>query len=259
LLTNIKSKKMKFKFIIILFIIIFAGCKNKPKNLLPRENFINMLAEVHLYDAIMSKESFFDKNILITDSASFYNQLFVKYNITRQDFTDNINFYSANLDDFDDIYIDVLAILNKKLSDLDSLENIEGSEQAEIVDSTNLWNLKDSWILPADGDNEPIKFTVEVTKSGTYTLSAEIKMFEDDKTVEQRMSIFAYYEDGSFDSNSNGTIAKDGTFNKHEVSITTNASKQLKYLTGWVLDHSEGTEKKHSEVKNIRLEYVILD
>jgi len=240
------------KYFIIITIFILVSCEIKPKNIMPKEKFIDLLVDVHIYDAIMNKEGYLDKSITINDTASYYNYLFKKYEITRKQYREIMQYYASDIEEFSLIYEEVINRFNLKLIEIDSLEV---DEVAEIKDSTNLWNLKDEWNLPIDGEKETIKYNIITNKSGIYTLSAEIKLFEDDGSVNQRMSIFAYYTDGSFDTNSNGALNKDGEFNIHEVSIKTNPNKTVEYITGWLLDHSEGTTKKHSIIKNIRLDY----
>ena len=61
------------------------------------------------------------------------------------------------------------------------------------------------------------------------------------------------YNYGTFDFNTNTTLRKDGEERTYSVSVQTNSEKKLEYISGWVLDHSQGTESKHSEVKNIEL------
>jgi hypothetical protein len=243
------------KYLILLIVsLLIISCTNKPKNLIPREEFVNLLAEIHIYDAIMNKEGYLDKNITINDSASYYNFLFKKHQITRIDLKENIDFYSTDIEDFNLIYDEVVARLEKIKTDVDSSGIIE---DVITKDSTNLWDQKQIWNLPADGNEEAIKYAIKISKHGTYTLSADLKFYPDDGTVCPRLSIFIYYTDGSYDSNSNGSMLKDGLWKNYNVSVKTDINKQLDYVMGWVLDHSSGTTAKHSEVKNIELKHSI--
>jgi len=109
--------------------------------------------------------------------------------------------------------------------------------------------------LPDDGEKNPIAFKIQEKKQGQYKLKAKIKVFRDDKSVNQRMTIIANYADGTKDLNSTETIVKDGKFEGYNVSVTTDRKKELKFISGWILDHSKNTEKKHAHVKEITLKY----
>jgi len=244
---------MKKNFFIIIITLFVISC-NKPKDVIKREKFIEILAEIHIYDAILTKESLFDKNILTKDSVSFYNYLYKKYDISKKQFQENLEFYTSDIEDFQNIYAEVSANLNLKLANLDSLETT--IEDIQIVDSLNLWNQKQNWNLPEDGENQTIKFSIEAHTQGTYVLSADIKIFEDDKTINPRITIYAYYKDGTYDSNETITGIKNGEFKDYTVSIITNKDKELDYLSGWILNHNQETEKKHIQVKNINLKLI---
>lgn len=243
---------MKKRFIFVSIIIILVSCTSQPKHLIPEDEFINLMADIHINDAIMNEEGFVDKTITYNDSASYYNFLYKKYNISREDFKENLEYYSTDIENFILIYDRVMIKLNEMKNQIDSLESTETTINE---DTLNLWPLLQIWNLPYDGETEPIKYSIDTEKHGTYTLSADIKFYLDDGTISQRMSIFANYSDGSYDSNSNGTMQKDGQWKNYKVSIQTDKNKELKSISGWLLDHSEGTKEKHVEVKNIDLRF----
>jgi len=238
------------KKIIILFLItLFVVACSRPKNVIERQKFVEILAEIHINDAILAKEGFFDKNITAGDSISFYNHLFKKYDITRQQYKENLEYYSNDIEDFLKIYNEVSTVLKTKLVQLDSLN---GNNLTEPIDTLNLWNQQQIWNLPENGENETIKFSIEAHQVGTYTLSADIKIFEDDGSQTPRITINAYYKDGTYDSNEMN-IVKNGEFKNYSLSIVTNKDKQLDYLSGWLLNHNQIFGKKHIQVKNIQL------
>jgi hypothetical protein len=241
----------KLIYIFPLLCIFIFSCGEKDGHYITEDKFIEILLDIHIYDAILNKEGLTDKNITVNDSLSYYNYLYKKHNITRIQFREALEYYSQNTEKFSLMYDKIMIILNQQY---DSIINLEITQITQI-DTSNLWNLKDTWNLPEDGKYQTIKYSIDSGKHGIYTLSADIKLHFDDGTVNPRMSIHIYYTDGTYDSNMNGTMQKNGEWKNHKVIIKTDDSKQIDYISGWLLDHSIGTKAKHSEVKNIVLKF----
>jgi len=78
-------------------------------------------------------------------------------------------------------------------------------------------------------------------------------VFKDDRSINQRMTIIANYDDGTKDLNTIGTFLKEELFDDYEVTIATDTTKNLQSISGWILDHSKGTKSKHVHIENIEL------
>jgi hypothetical protein len=252
-----KKTKSYLSVLIVIFTLAFAlflfSCKNKNqinKDVIDKELFTKVLIDLHIADGIIRTANL-DRVQGVPDSTSLYNYVFQKNKINRFQFDATVDYYTKHPDDYLKIYTVVI----------DSFEHMKNAPTALAKeepkkDPSNLWPLKMNWELPADGERSVIPFYTETSTAGTYVLSASITLFPDDGSVSQRMTIGALYVDGSIDINSNGTLLKSGQPINIEVQITTNQSKQLKAITGRVLDHSDGTEKKHASVSNIELKLI---
>ncbi len=248
-------------FIILIFILILHSCSDqndKKSKVLDKNDFIAVLIDLHIAEGLIEKRHIDIKNSL-KDSISISNSILRNKHISKNDFIKTLEYYSTRTDEYLVIYDSIRAILNRKEGILDNLVEEKKANKNLLAkdsvkkDTTELWELKKKWNLPADGIKNPIPFTIKATQHGIYTLKALIKIYPDDKTIKQRMTIIANYSDKTKDINSNGTMLKNGKFEPYEVRISTNPKKELVSISGWLFDHSKGTGKKHIEIKDVSL------
>jgi len=250
----------KYLFILILFIFISCGkfsFRKKSSFIIPKDKLIPILVDLHLSDAVLNSpniKSLYNKQY----AEVYYDQVFELHGYTRAQFDTTIKFYSVKPSKLENIYDDVIEELSKLESSKITSEFFR--EKPEAVSASNLWNLEYNWSLPENGEVNPINFSIPVSELGTYTISARIKMYEDDESKNPRVSAFFWYDDGSeygyrvlFPSS---PILKNNEFVIHSISKQLTNSK-VTHLRGWILDHSaqDITWKKHAEVQNIKVEY----
>jgi len=237
----------------------FFACNDsstiKKREILDDDVFLSVLKDIHKSDGIVTASKLGVK--MKSDSVSIYNYILKKHNISRDDFKKTVQYYSLHTDQYNVFYdsltnyFDTLENIIKVEMEIEKEKRIE--ERKREKDSLNLWPLKDEWELPEDGETNPIAFSIPTEEHGTYVFSASIRIFRDDRSKNLRMTIIANYSDGTKDLNSAGTMVKDGKFEKYEVRLKTNENKKLISISGWLLDHSKGTEKKHVSVKEVEL------
>lgn len=241
-----------YKIIINLVLIFLLGIScQRGKDIVSEDAYIEILTDIHIYDAVLVKENMLDRNITNGDSVSFYNQLYAKHKISNGDLKLNIEYYSKDLDNLVKIYAKVNNRLQERLASLDSM-----GDDSFNKDSLNLWNQKKVWHLPEDGENHTIDFSVTTNKAGKYELNADILVYEDDKSVNPRMRLNANYKDGSFASNEIIINKQTTDYKNYKVHIITDINKELEYLSGWILYHDKVKGAKHIRVKNIHLKIV---
>ncbi len=254
---------MKISIPFILSVIIFAFACNeisnvKKRDTIKKDKFLKILIDIHLAEGTISTLHL-DINQNHRDSVSLYNFIFKKHNVSRTDFEHTINYYTYHSDEYVEIYDSLISYfkhlnqtIQKKVST--DIEN-ERKEGDNKKDTSNLWQLKNEWQLPEDGKKNPIAFKIETEKHGEYSLSANIKLFPDDQSVNQKMTLIANYSDGTKDLNTAGSMVKDGKFELYTVNLITDNEKILKSISGYVLDHNIQTKSKHAHIKDISLKY----
>jgi len=104
--------------IFISFVSIFcatctpSGSVEKPERFIPKEQFMEILIDLHLTDAMLNDKKLDDNQL---DSGSYYNFLLQKYDISKKTFEENLYYYSNQPQVFNAVYDSVLTRLSKKL------------------------------------------------------------------------------------------------------------------------------------------------
>ena len=115
---------MPRKYLILPLLLLVAACVpdqivEKPNNLIKEEQFVEVLCDIHLADAVLSNQRLHDKNLTDT-SASYYNYIYIKHSITRYQFNQSLKYYSADPENFDKMYRDVVSRMEKLANKLNS-------------------------------------------------------------------------------------------------------------------------------------------
>ena len=130
----------KICFIICLSFFVFS-CgdsksideKSKPENLIPVEIMIDILVDVQLVESSLIKKRGKNED---TDfySKYFYENLFKKFNITKDQYDLSFEYYKNNIDIFEKIYqkvSDTLLIIKKEI--LDKKDSLKNSDKYVIL------------------------------------------------------------------------------------------------------------------------------
>lgn len=262
------------KFILYIsfgFLIFNISCNSGdvPEGIIPKDEFIEILTEVHIADAVLTEKGLYDRK-LKDSSESYYNYIFVKYNINRAAFDKSLQYYGKNTEEFELMYNKVIAQLKQKSAQFltkKSIFNIpvvvleELEEQNKLLKSkkeTQLWTLKRAWSLPEDGKRNIIKFERKLAPiQAEYVLSAEYLVYKDDSTQGLTMLIYIFYKDGSHNTFQNKSFVKDEKWHKYSLKAVTNKNKTPDRIICKMTDHRSGTKSKHIEIRNISLLRII--
>ncbi|MBN2175336.1 MAG: DUF4296 domain-containing protein [Bacteroidales bacterium] len=114
-----------FQILIFLLLLgyIITGCTSKidevgppPPDLIPRDTMVNIIADIHLMDAIMQNAQKRGDDQLENKKIILYESIMEKHQITRDQFESSLEYYEQNLDVIDAIYADVITRLSKMKS-----------------------------------------------------------------------------------------------------------------------------------------------
>lgn len=244
---------MKIKFFTFFFIILFSfSCgKNirthRNDDVIPQKTFTQILIQIHLADAILSKQNLSDSKLNM-DSASYYNQIFKKYKINREQFYFSLKYYVQHINKFIAIQNVVIDSLKNRFDYLDSIERIG-------LKKHDLWELKRNWKFPEDAIKSTIPYSIITDKVGTYTLISNIYIFPDDLSQNLKMKITAYYYDKTFDNKEISISGKKETWKEYNVSVVSNPNKKLIKIGGELLSNGNNTTYMHLEVKDILINF----
>ena len=244
---------MRLKGVIIAFLLILISCSHSGKHgRIPENQLVKILADIHLADAISFSGKF--KDIYHNkDSIYYFEKIFARYNITRNQFDSTISWYSGNPDAYETLYGKVLNRLNRMAATInDSLR-----ADSLLSQAGNIWNRKRDWILPDDGTQENISFIIKIHQIGTYVLSARIKINANDQS--ERPFMLAYLsskpgEPNLQDTSSLVRIDKTVFFKRYSISLDLDKDT-VSYIKGFIFGHEpkSGIWSKNAEVRDIRL------
>jgi len=113
-------------FGIVAIILLLSACSGKdnpqdkvPNVLIPEDKMAAILSEVQLIEAYLNEIPYNKRGKSDSDYV-YYPMLFEKYEITKEDFLDNMDYYSQNTDVISSIYDESIILLNKlKAKDLE--------------------------------------------------------------------------------------------------------------------------------------------
>jgi hypothetical protein len=177
---------MKKTCLALLVFLLFTACNRTPKNIIPRQEFIDLLIDLHLYDAIATDYSL-KAQMNDVDSLMLYSSLFKKHHTDRTKFDATMNWYSGNPDEFAKIYDEVFGKLDKQNESLEKILKLFDSDEVEEV-----WSQKNYLNVIGDTAKYPEPFTVSVSDTGTYFFDIKLRMLLDDLSESPFISVYFY-------------------------------------------------------------------
>ena len=129
---------MRIPLLLLLLTLIIISCNDKKDdnpNVLSREQIVDILADIQLVEAKLSfeKRSLTDLDEL---SERYYESLFLKYNISKEQFDESLHFYENNTEALNDIYTDVITKLNKIQGDINKGLYLPAENDSSVVADT---------------------------------------------------------------------------------------------------------------------------
>lgn len=117
-------KQILISFIVLVFLFVQSGCTEKvrtkqlpPEDLIPRETMVDVIVDMHLFDAIIWKEQKKRVKEIQYHKNHLFKSILEKHNITANQFENSLNYYQSDMEGFDEIYADVITKLSKTKSE----------------------------------------------------------------------------------------------------------------------------------------------
>jgi hypothetical protein len=240
-------------------IMIMTACgntgENKPprKLLIPEDKLVKILTDTYLTSGMLDiyqvRETWARR-----DSILNYIDIIGSYGYTYEQFNATLKYYFA------DKPKKLSRIYDKVTGNLLELETMVMTESsppdAYIV--KNLWPGKSAYLFPEDMIRDPLWFDIPAEKPGEYVLSANIRVFEDDRSLNPRVTVFFSRTDSAGvekrDYWDEVGLLKDGEFRNVVIRKSIDSVAGVR-VRGWLLNHDNqpGPWKKHARVANISL------
>jgi hypothetical protein len=102
--------------LILLLLVAAVSCRGKHgRYIIPEKKFLEVLVDIHLADGMAMDNMRYNEKFVF-DSASLYESVFSKHEVTREQFDSTMQYYSAHPDDFQELY-NILTSRLKRMED----------------------------------------------------------------------------------------------------------------------------------------------
>jgi len=185
------------RFILYVCFIFITACrpsedKIRKTDLIPVDNMVPILVEMHLADGLMETTSI-RMRYPGRDSISNYQDVLRKHGYSKEVFDKTIAYYNNDPEKLNDLYEVVIEELTKFQSEVQQI----GRQKVEDDRMPDLWNQKAVWHLPDDGRINRVPFNIPVSEPGKYILTATIRMHLDDGSINPRITAYFWFNDGT--------------------------------------------------------------
>ena len=110
---------MKHSYIIILTVLL-SSCgmfeKEQDDNIIPKDKMVEIIVDAQFVESALKVHKR-KREDMVAYTDHYYNYIFEKHNITKEEFEESLEYYSENIAELDRIYADVINILSRKLSE----------------------------------------------------------------------------------------------------------------------------------------------
>lgn len=119
-----KIVSAKYAIVFIILISILLGCKRDPlpRKAIKHDQFIAVLVDVHLAEAMYNERYRFKLDTIKTDA--IYLSVLEKHQVTEEQMKITTLYYSRHPREYDKIYKEVLSLIDQKSEALNSKEEI---------------------------------------------------------------------------------------------------------------------------------------
>jgi hypothetical protein len=254
---------IRFAFLIIITLsVIISSCESRRskinhKNLIPEKELVSILTDIYLADGLIGMPRIVMKYSPL-DSISTYNNIIEKHGYTKEIMDKSMKYYFIkDPKRLIKIYDKVLGILSEMESRV--LKDIQKSKP----ESNNLWPGHESYSFPDPSGKDSVFFDLLLTKSGSYTLTANVTLFPDDQSLNPALTAFTCHPD-SIETGKRNYIKpifyiKDGQEHKYSVTFSVPFKTTL-HLSGCLYDFTNNPAdwEKHLVIRNIDVTYSIV-
>ena len=111
------------KLFLAILIYLLSACnthqETPPKNILDRTKFEDILKEVHLAEAAFELRRTEGIQKAKNQLANSYKSIYLKHEISNEEFNTTLNYYSNHADKLEEIYFNILEKVNKEKASFD--------------------------------------------------------------------------------------------------------------------------------------------
>lgn len=166
------------RILIWFFIVsIFSACTQRTNYIIPEDKFLEILIDLHLYDALVQSRKLKDTELNQIDSAYLYPSLFAKHNVTSEQFDSSLSYYTSHPEILNEIS-------NKAHSHIENLAEIEKKLSARLSTPENrIWNDNSQYFISGNEPNQKKIFHIPIDTTGNYFIKTSIRLQDNDESL----------------------------------------------------------------------------
>ncbi|MFO8234427.1 MAG: DUF4296 domain-containing protein [Bacteroidales bacterium] len=126
---------LNLSILLTLFLVAISCSQDSKKKIIPRDDFTDILVDVHLMDGLTSFTEFRNE-MAKKDSVEYLEAVLEHHGYTKAQYDSSLVYYSKDLKKFDQIYQDVIERLNKLETQTDEMIK-KKREEKEEYDTTS--------------------------------------------------------------------------------------------------------------------------
>lgn len=236
------------------FLLILISCTGRKEKaaregIIPENDFVNLLTDIHIADGLMIIPKIRDL-YQHRDSIDNYIDVITTYGYTKEQLDKTIRYYFIKKPrKLVKIYDEVLA----RLSEMESLY------ANETITETNYWEGDTAYFMP--GGSDTLLFDHQFKSFGYYTLNFTLILYPDDGSVNPHfVGYFCHpdsIENGRREYYPSFSFMKDGR--PHNYSFFRKPSSlSYTHLRGWFVypENNVPSANRHLMISNIRLYFL---
>lgn len=214
----------------LLAAILLTACSKTPKGIIPEHKMAELLADMSEGDAIVElNRSEYEQD----DARKALKQAILQKNgYTQEEFNKALMWYGHNLDVYDEVYDDVISILEDRQNDARKEAKAAGEKLVAAGDSVDVWQLPHSLLFDRrqTGDQMQLAFSMpadsEMHKGDRYEWRMQIVNARNSANL----LIGVDYTDGSSEFQSQGLMPEMAS----SIVLQTDSTRTPKRVFGYV-------------------------
>ena len=197
---------MRNKVLYVLLLILLSGCGMRPWGILSHDEMVVVLLDVHVAEAAMK---IVDSRAKRIEKQEYYNQVFVKHNITKKQFDKSLDWYARHPKLLVAIYDDVKKEAERLQERVEAYEfhPDDKPSRKDSIAEFDLWHwerdrlltLGEDSVIPVDSLHFSITDSNYFYKSESLQLYLKMRVYSPD-TVEFATRVIYHYSDSVVDT-----------------------------------------------------------
>lgn len=153
--------KTRFYLICLLLVAMLTSCSKTPSGIISEHDMAKLLADMAEGDAVveLNREAYESE-----DSRKALKQsILMKHGYTQEEFDESLMWYGHNLDVYDDVYDDVISILEDRQKSSQKEAKAAGEKLVAAGDSVDIWQSAHAMLFDRrqSGDNIQLDFSIK--------------------------------------------------------------------------------------------------